>query len=142
RTMWGKGKSSSNPYRDASFSEIRGWLADARQILMSIQASGVGLGFLADFSDREAFSEGGRTYYQDATFTRELEYLKGLKGRPKKQKPYSYYHTVTTSPHIRLLAALLWRLDQEARAVGIDSLRVQVDRFSGAGSIDHVEVLR
>ncbi len=141
--MWGRNPPLAkglNPYVDADFRDIRSWLTDARRILTSLLQDSEGAAIYSEFRERSAFVEDQKPYYTDPQFTAELKYLRAHRLRGRTGKLYGLYHSITSNPVIRLLAVILWRLEQDLRRTGA-TVEVHVDKFSSSSGIDAEVVL-
>lgn len=143
RWMWGKKPpvaKGKNPYVDAEFRDIRGWLVDARNIIQSLLNDCQGAAVYSEVRLRSAFFADQTGYYRDPAFAQELAFLQNHKTGGKQGCLYKIYHSITSSPIVRLLAIMLWRLEEDLAPLGA-TVDVYVDKFASSNGIDAAAVL-
>lgn len=142
RQMWGKTlPTKNNPYLGAQFRDIRAWLNEARNIIVSLMRQANTVSVYAEFANREDFAESLAHYYRDPAFAPEFAFFRAHKTKGTTGALYKTYHSITSSPLVRHLADILWRIDEDLAANTNGTASVLVDRFSGTAGIDAKAVL-
>lgn len=142
RQMWGKTlPTKNNPYLGTRFRDIRAWLTEARNIILSLMRDADTFSVYTEFANRESFAKGLSSYYRDPAFAPEFAFFRAHKTKGTTGALYKTYHSITSSPLVRNLADILWRIDEDLTANTNGMASVLVDRFSGTAGIDAKAVL-
>lgn len=145
RIMWGKTlppkyRGDSNPYLDASFEQIQGWVKAALGIVRDFCARPKDANWQSHLRLRADMAKSQTSYLTDPRYQDELRFLRSS-SRGELKKMYSIYHNRITSPLLPPLVTLITCLNEYMRIGGKKTMKLFVDPFPDSHGIDTKAVL-
>ena len=145
RLMWGKDlkkmhRRKPNPYVDATFDQIKGWIGAALEIIFDMNRDPRALNYYPLSAVRSEAAERLTRYFSDPFHRAEMEFIKAH-SRGSYKKMYQHYHNRLASPLLPLLTTLL-RMLNEAMLTVRRTIAIDIDQFGDSHGIDAVEVYK
>lgn len=142
RLMWGKDlkkmhRKKPNPYVNASFEQIQGWVRAALEIIYGFHRDPKMLNYYTTGKQRKDLAAPQIKYFSNPVYRAEMEFIKA---HSRGNRMYKHYHNRITSPLLILFTQLLPWLDESMRGTH-KTIALEVDQFSDSHGVDAVEVI-